>query len=58
MFSEKLAVDKDWETTGGLYVISGAWIPQNFDCSICPLVNRFTQSEYICSAFHCNERVI
>ena len=52
MFSGKLAVDKGWEIAGGLYVISGEWIP---DRANFPLVNRFTQSKYCYSAFHCNK---
>ena len=51
MFSGKLAVDKDWETAGGLYAISGEWIPPNFDPANFPLVDRFTQSKYSCFAF-------
>ena len=44
MFSRKLVVNKDWETTGGLYLISGDWIPKDFDRSIFLLVTRFTQT--------------
>ena len=51
MFFGKLAVDKDWETTGGLYAISGEWIPLNFGRTNFPLVNKFTQSKYCCSVF-------
>ena len=42
MFSGKLAVDKDWETDGGLYAISGAWIPPNLDRANFLLVDKFT----------------
>ena len=41
MFIGKLVVDKDWVTAGGLYAISGAWIPPNFDRAQFPLVDRF-----------------
>ena len=46
MFTGKLAVDKDWETVGGIYAISGAWMPADFDRSHFSLVDRFTQSKY------------
>ena len=51
MFSGKLAIDKDWETVGGFYLIGGDWIPQGFNRTLFPLVNRFTQSKYYCSVF-------
>ena len=44
MCSGKLVVDKDWETSGELYAISGEWIPPNFDRANFCLVDRCTQS--------------
>ena len=43
MYSGKLAVDKDWENVGRLFVISGDWMSPHFDSSTFPLVNKFTR---------------
>ena len=51
MFISKLAVDKDWETIGGIQAISGAWMPADFDRTHFPFVDRLTQSKYNCSTF-------
>ena len=43
VYSGKLSVDKDWETAGGLFVISGDWMSPKFDYIAFPLVNKFTR---------------
>ena len=42
VYSGKLAVDKDWESVGELFVISGDWMSPYFNSSAFPLVNKFT----------------
>ena len=42
MFSGSTAVDKDWDSPRGLLVISGEWIPQGFNRTHFPLVNKFS----------------
>ena len=52
VYSGKLPVDKDWETTGGLFVISGDWISLKFDSSTFPLVNNSLVVSSIVALFH------
>ena len=52
----KLLVDKDWETAGGLFVISSDWMSLMFDTSAFPLVNKFTRCKFHCCStlsFYC-----
>ena len=48
VYSGKLSVDKDWETTGGLFVISGDWISPKFDSAAFSFVNKFTRCKFHC----------
>ena len=48
MHSGKQPVDKDWETDGDLYVISGTWAFPHFDYSTFPLVNYFSHCKLLC----------
>ena len=48
MYPGKLAVDKDWETTSGLFVISGDWMSPKLDYADFPLVNKFTRGKPHC----------
>lgn len=41
-------MDKDWETVGGLFVISGDWVWDNFDQEAFPTTTKFAQSKYLC----------
>ena len=50
MFTSKLAVDKDWETTGGLFFINGEGIPSSLNCEAFPLPHIFARSKFdLCS---------
>ena len=42
IFSGSTAVDKDWDSPRSLLVVSGEWIPQGFDHTFFPLVNKFS----------------
>ena len=42
ILSRRAAVDKDWDSPKGLLVISGEWIPQDFNSTHFPLVNKFS----------------
>ena len=46
VYSGKLSIDKDWETAGGLFVISGDWMSLKFDTSTFALVNKFTHCKF------------
>ena len=50
VYSGKLAIDKDWESADGLFVISSDWMSPHFDSFAFPLVNKFTHHNfYYCS---------
>ena len=49
VYSGKLSVDKDWESAGGLFMISGDWMLPKFDISAFPLVNKFTRGKLHCT---------
>ena len=48
VYSRKLAVDKDWESFDGLFVIRGDWMSLHFDSSAFPLVSKFTRRKFYC----------
>ena len=52
MYSRKLALDKDWESVGRLFMVSGDWMSPYFNNYAFPLVNKFTcRKFYCCYAF-------
>ena len=42
IFSGSAAMDKDWDSPRGLLVVSGEWIPQGFNHTHFPLVDKFS----------------
>ena len=54
MFSGSASVDKDWESAGGFYVISGEWIPQGLDRTYFPLVIKFSmgKNDWLSSCYY------
>ena len=48
LYTGKQPIDKDWETTGGLYVISGAWASSHFNGTAFPLINNFSRGKLLC----------
>ena len=48
VYFRKLAIDKDWESAGELFVINGDWMSPHFDSSTFLLVNKFTRRKFYC----------
>ena len=46
IFSTSVAVDKDWDSPRTLLVVSGEWIPKDFDRTIFPLVSKFSLGKH------------
>ena len=51
IFSGSTVVDKDWDSLRTLLVVRGEWIPQGFDRSLFPLVNKFSTGKNVCLYF-------